>query len=323
MNCKNNKLGIHKIGLGCGSMTDFNNKSENIATIHEALDNGLNMLNTADFYGSGASEMIIGEALKGKRREDAFVSGKTGALVDPSGQMYGLDVDPFHIKNQLAQTLKRLNLDYIDLYQPGRIDLDIPVEETIGAISDLVKQGYVKHVGITQVDANTLRRAHKVHPISFIEVDYSLFNRSAEDEIIPTARELGVEIVAFGSLAHGLLSGIYTKEHAKRYASRVPMFFDENIDTNLELVERLRGIADEKGITIPQLSLAWVLSKGNDVLGLVGASRRATLIDSIKAKDVILNEEDIKRIEAAVPREEIAGSSFPAPKFRNGRVVKW
>ncbi|CEQ08918.1 aldo/keto reductase [[Clostridium] sordellii] len=320
MNYKSNKLGLHNIGLGCGSMVKFNNKSENIATIHEALDNGINILNTADFYGSGISEMIIGEALKGKKREDAFISSKTGALVDPSGQMYGLDVDPFHIKNQLAQTLKRLNLDYIDLYQPARIDLEIPVEETIGAISDLVKQGYVKHIGITQVDADTLRRAHKVHPISFIEIDYSLFNRSAEDELIPTARELGVEIVAFGSLAHGLLSGSYTKEHAKKYASRVPMFSDENIGKNLELVERLRPIADEKGITIAQLSLAWVLSKGNDILGLVGASRRATLLDSIKAKDVVLSKEDIKNIEKAIPREEVAGTSFPTPKFRNGRV---
>ena len=320
MNYKNNKLGLNKIGLGCGGMTSFNNEYENIATIHEALDNGINIINTADFYGSGISEMIIGKAIKGKKRENIFISGKTGALVDPSGQMYGLDVDPFHIKNQLAQTLKRLNLDYIDLYQPARIDLDIPVEETIGAISDLVKEGYVKHIGITQVDANTLKRAHRVHPISFIEVDYSLFNRSAEDEIIPTARELGIEIVAFGSLAHGLLSGSYTKEHAKKYASRVPMFSDKNIDINLKLVENLRVIADEKCITIPQLSLAWVLSKGNDILSLVGASRRSTLLDSIKANDIVLNEEDINRIEKAIPREDVAGSSFPTPIFRNGRV---
>ncbi len=321
MNYKNNTLKLYKIGLGCGGMINLNNKEENIKTIHEALDNKINMLNTADFYGAGQSEMIICEALKDRKREDVFISVKTGALVGPDGQMYGLDVNPFNIKSHLAQTLKRLNVDYIDLYQPARIDSAIPVEETIGAISDLVKEGYIKHIGITQVDGETLKRAHKTHPITFIESEYSLFNRDIEKDIIPTARELGIGIVAFGALAHGFLSGTFSKNTGNRYNSRIPLFYEENIDKNLELVERLRVIADEKNITIPQLSLAWLLSKGDDILTLVGASRRTTLLDSLKSTDVVLNSEDIRRIENAIPKNEIAGGSFPSPKFRNGKVV--
>lgn len=322
MKYKNNNLELYKLGLGCGGMIKLDNKSENIATIHEALDSGINMLNTADFYGAGQSEMIIGEALKGRKRDDAFVSVKTGALVAPSGQMYGLDVNPFNIKSHVAQTLKRLNLDYIDLYQPARIDLAIPVEETIGAISELVKEGYIKYIGITQVDAETLRRANKVHPISLIEAEYSLFNREIEKNILPTARELGIGVVAFGALAHGLLSGVWSKANGQRYNSMIPLFFDENIDKNLGLVENLREIANEKEATIPQIALAWVLSKGDDIITLVGASRRVTLMDSLKAKDIKLSDEDIRRIENAINENEILGASFPNMKFKNGKVVK-
>ncbi|MFD4706862.1 aldo/keto reductase [Gottfriedia sp. NPDC058432] len=312
---KSNNSELYKIGLGCGGMINDANKSENIATIHEALDSRINHLNTADFYGFGKSEMVIGEALKGQKREQAFISVKFGVLAAPNGSFYGLDVRPLSIKNYLTYTLKRLNLDYIDLYQPARIDLGIPVEETIGAISDLVKEGYVKHVGITQVDADTLRKANSVHPISFIETEYSLFNRSMEKEILPTARELGVGVVAFGALAHGLLSGTFSKENTKSY---IPMFAEGNIDKNLVLVEELRKIADEKNITIPQLALAWLSSKGDDIITLVGASRRTTLRDSLKSVDVQLSADDIERIEKAIPEDKIAGSSFPKMEFKNG-----
>ncbi|MFF2875026.1 aldo/keto reductase [Gottfriedia sp. NPDC057991] len=312
---KSNISELYKLGLGCGGMINDANKSENIATIHEALDSGINHLNTADFYGFGKSEMVIGEALKGQKREKAFVSVKFGVLAAPNGSFYGLDVRPLSIKNYLTYTLKRLNLDYIDLYQPARIDLGIPVEETIGAISDLVKEGYVKQIGITQVDAETLRKANSVHPISFIETEYSLFNRSMEKEILPTARELGVGVVAFGAIAHGLLSGTFSKNNAKSY---IPMFAEGNIDKNLELVEELRKIADEKNITIPQLALAWLSSKGDDIITLVGASRRTTLRDSLKSVDVKLSADDIERIEKAIPEDKIAGSSFPKMEFKNG-----
>ncbi|MGC7134378.1 aldo/keto reductase [Listeria ivanovii] len=206
---------LARMGLGCGRMSDKiddDSRKESIATIHAALDAGISFLNTADFYGTGHNEMLIGEALKGYKRDKAFVSLKFGALMEPNGKMYGLDVNPKHIKNYLAQSLKRLNLDYVDLYQPARIDLAIPVEETIGVIADLVREGYVKNIGVTQVDAETFRKANAVHPIKFIEAEYSLFNRTIEKDIVPTARELGVGVVAFGALAHGMLNGTWKKE---------------------------------------------------------------------------------------------------------------
>jgi aryl-alcohol dehydrogenase-like predicted oxidoreductase len=320
MKYKNNDLELYKIGLGCGGMINADNAAENIATIHEALDSGMNFLNTADFYGSGRSEMVIGEALKGQKREKAFISVKFGALVAPDGAMYGLDVRPLTIKNYITYSLKRLNLDYIDLFQPARIDLGIPVEEIIGTISDLVKAGYVKHIGLTQVDADTLRRAHAVHPISFVESEYSLFNRSIENDILPTARELGIGVVAFGALAHGLLSGTCSKDNKSH--GYVPLFFKENIDKNLELVEALREIASGKQTTIPQLAISWLLSKGDDIITLVGASRRTTLKDSLKSTEVNLSVDDIRRIEKAISEDKIAGASFPNRQFKNGVVVR-
>ncbi len=323
MGNQTNRLELPRFGLGCGSMTKYENKSEYINTIHTALDSGVNMLNTADFYGSGMSEMVIGEALRGRKREDVFVSLKFGALTAPSGQMYGLDVKPFNIKNYLAHSLKRMNLDYVDLFQPARIDLGIPVEETIGAIPELVKEGYVKHIGMTQVDEETLRRADAVHPISLFEVEYSLFNRGMETDILPVARELGISVVGFGALAHGLLGGIWTQERIQKSTGGfVPLFFKENIEKNVALVNRLQKIADEKQITVSQLAFAWMLSKGDDIIPLIGASRTATFLDSLNSCEVKLSEEDIRRIENAVPESEISGGSFPVMKFRNGEVVR-
>lgn len=319
---KNNDLKLYNVGLGCMGMVNSESRAENIATIHKALDSGINLINTGDFYGSGKSEMAVGEALKGQKREKAFVSVKFGVLFEPNGAMYGLDVRPFTIKNYLTQTLKRLNLDYIDLYQPARIDLGIPVEETIGAISELVKAGYVKHVGITQVDSDTLRRAHATHPISLIESEYSLFNRGIEKDIIPIAGELGIGIVAFGALAHGLLSGTYSNDDSNRFSLRIPIFFKENIGKNLELIEELRMIADEKHITIPQLAIAWLLSKGDDIITLIGASRLSTLNDSLKSVDVKLSLADIEKIENIMAHDKIAGNSFPEAKFKNGLLVR-
>jgi aryl-alcohol dehydrogenase-like predicted oxidoreductase len=235
--------------------------------------------------------------------------------------MYGLDVRPQHIKNYLAYSLKQLGVDYIDLYQPARIDLGIPVEETIGAISDMVKAGYIKHIGMTQVDADTLRKAHSVHPISLVEYQYSLFNRNIEKEILPTARELGIDVVAFGTLAHGLLGGTWSKEKVDVNNTRVPLFFKENIDKNLSLVEVLREIAVEKQITLPQLAIAWVLAKGEDIIPLIGARRVSQLQNSMESLDVHLSESDVKRIEEAIPVNEIAGGSFPRMQFKNGMVV--
>lgn len=323
---KNNKNGLElsKLGLGCGSMTnamDITEKNKSIEVIHSAMDSGITLFNTADFYGSGQSEMILGEALKGRNRDKAFVSLKFGSLMSPDGRMYGLDVNPLNIKNYLTYSLKRLNLDYVDLYQPSRIDLGIPVEEVIGVMSELVKEGYVKHIGLTQVDAETLRKANDVHKISLVEYEYSLFNRSIEKEILPTARELGIDVVTFGALTHGMLSGNWTKDKKSGYNSMISLFAEENIDKNLSLVNNLNKIAMEKNITLPQLSIAWLLAKGEDIIPLIGSRKVKNLKNSIKSLDIVLSENDVKRIEEAIPQNEIAGTSFPNMKFKNGKVV--
>ncbi|RVT57230.1 aldo/keto reductase [Niallia taxi] len=317
------KKEILRLGLGCSRMSNANSdRRESIATIHAAMDAGITHINTADFYTSGHNEILIGEALKGYNRDKAFLSVKFGALVAPNGKMYGLDVRPQHIKNYLTYSLKRLGVDYIDLYQPARIDLDIPVEETIGAISELVDAGYVKQIGMTQVEADTLRKAHSVHPISLVEYQYSLFNRNIENDILPTARDLGINVVAFGTLAHGLLGGNLTKDKVDHTTSHIPLFSKENIDKNLSLVEALRQIAEEKQMTVAQLAVAWVLAKGEDILPLIGARKVSQLLESMKALDVHLNGSDVKRIEKAIQVNEIAGGSFPRMQFKNGMVVQ-
>ena len=324
MNYQKNRLDISRIGLGCGSMSNANEavKETGIAAIHAALESGINFLNTADFYGSGRSEMLIGEALKGYRRDQYFISLKFGLQSAPNGAMYGLDVTPDHVKNYLTYSLKRLNLDYIDLYQPGRIDLGIPVEETIGAIADLVKAGYVKHIGVTQIDADTLRRAHTTHPISLVEAEYSLFNRSIENDILPTARELGIGVVAFGTLAHGLLAGNWTEERIqKSKGGFVPLFFEENIEKNVALAKKLGEIAAKKQMTVSQLAFAWILSKGEDIIPLIGTLSPAHIQEALQSLDICLTEDDIKKIEESIPENEIKGTSFPNRQFRNGKAV--
>lgn len=327
MNYKKKGIEISRLGLGCMRMTNttgYANKSESIATIHAALDAGIQLINTADFYSSGYNEMLIGEALNGYKRDKAFISVKFGGLSDPKGNYYGLDVRPLTIKNYITYSLKRLKVDYIDLYQPGRIDLGIPVEETIGAISDLVKAGYVRHIGISEVDADTLRKANSVHPISFIESEYSLFNRRMETEILPTARELGIGVVAFGSLAYGLLGGNWSKERKVEGANaRIPLFAKENIEKNLSLVEALREIAEEKQITLSQIAVAWVLAKGEDIIPLIGAKKVSQIQDAIKAADITLSENEVKRIEAVIPESAIAGAGQSnGLLFKNGIMVR-
>ncbi|MFC4772776.1 aldo/keto reductase [Enterococcus hermanniensis] len=311
-------------GLGCMGM-QLKDKTENIAVIDTALDNGVTFLNTGDFYSSGESEMVLGEALKGKNRASYTLSVKFGGLMKPQGGMYGLDVHPDHIKNYLTHSLKRLQLDYIDLYQPCRIDGAIPIEETIGAISDLVKEGYVRNIGISEVDAETLRRANSVHPIEYVEMDYSLFNRSIEQELLPTAHELGIKVVAFGLLAHGLLKDSWTRERVSQMTQTdfapTGIFEKQNLRRNIELIEDLRIIAQEKNVSIPQLAFAWAETKNPAMLSLIGASRRTSFEDSFKARNLMLTDTDINRIEAAVPADKIAGNSMRNIKFLNGKMI--
>lgn len=311
-------------GLGCMNMT-AKNQEESTRVIHAAVEAGVTFINTADFYHAGESEMVVGNALKGISRDKVYVSVKFGALSAPNGMMYGMDVHPFRVKNYLAHSLARLGLDYIDLYQPGRIDLGIPVEETVGAISELVKEGYVRHIGLSQIDANTLERANAVHPIHSVEMEYSLFNRSIESELLPAARRHGISVVAFGIIAHGLLNGSWTRERLERgdYPSSMmsALFEKDNIEKNVVLAEELQSIADEKHVTLSQLAHAWALAIGNDIIPLIGTSKTAHLEESLRARDIILSQEDMDRIEAAVPSDKIAGQSFRNLQFRNGTVA--
>lgn len=315
-----NGLKVSRLGLGCMRMSMFDgslDEKESIATIHAALDAGITFLNTGDFYGIGHNEMLISEAIKGYSRDKIFISVKFGGLVAPNGMPYGIDSRPLAIKNYLTYSLKRLGVDYIDLYEPGRIDPEIPVEETIGVISEMVKEGYVKHIGVTEVDVETLRRAHSVHPISLVELEYSLFKRKIEKELLPTARELGIGVVAFGILSHGLLS----KERLQEMRNHYPQFLGENLDKNLLLVEALREIAVEKQITVPQLLTAWVLSRGEDIMPLIGARKMSQLQESVKALDISLSKNELERIDNAVPADAGDDSNITM-KFKNGMIVR-
>jgi Predicted oxidoreductases (related to aryl-alcohol dehydrogenases) len=300
-----------------------NDPQETIATIHTALDAGINYLNTADFYGSGLSELTIREALKNRKREDVFISVKFGMMMGIDGRMYGLDVRPQAVENYLNYTLKRLGTDYVDLYQPARIDPNIPVEDTIGAVADLARKGYVKNVGISEVNGEILRRANAVYPISLVEVRYSLMDRHIEDDLLPTARELGVGIVAFGVLLAGLIGGSSRDAKLAMMSKRISSSSFDNINSNVSLSDALQKIADEKGITLAQLAIAWVLSQGEDILALIGSRTTRQVKDTVKALDVKLTPDDLQRIEQIIPKEKATSSYMLDLNIdKNGLLIK-
>lgn len=291
---------ISRIGLGAMRMNDLRKATE---IIDAAIDHGINYLNTGDFYGHGESEMVIREVLKTHKREDVFISVKFGGMLTPSGQFYGIDVRPQAVQNYLAYTLKRLGTDYVDLYQPARINPHIPVEDTIGAVADMVKAGYVRNIGITEVDAHTLRIANATHSIAMVELGYSLLNRQIEEELIPTARELGIEIVAFANLFHGIIGGrnrdIKVSELSKRMNPEAAILFRKAVSR----LDGLQSLAEEKHISVSQLAIAWVLAKGNDLVDLVGASSVNQLTEILQALDVNLNDNDLMQIDDIVPKQ--------------------
>ena len=309
---------VSAIGLGCMGMSEMYgsaDRSESIATIHAALDAGVNLLDTGDFYGMGANEMLIAEALKGRRREDVTISVKFGAVRGPDGHWLGNDASPNAVRNFCAYSLKRLGVDYIDVYRPARLDPATPIEDTVGAIADLIKAGYVRHVGLSEVGAETIRRAAAVHPISDLQIEYSIIARSIEDKILPACRELGIAVTAYGVLTRGLISGHWTKAPSKPGDRRAqsPRFQDANLDHNLALVEALRAIASARGITMAQLAIAWVLSRGDDIVPLVGARTRERLAESLGSLEVELDTDALAEIEAVAPRDAARGERYPAP----------
>ncbi|ANL28923.1 aldo/keto reductase protein [Rhizobium phaseoli] len=307
---------VSAIGLGCMGMSGMygpSDRAESIATIHAALDAGVNLLDTGDFYGMGHNEMLIGEALKGRRRENAIISIKFGALRDPAGGWGGIDARPVAVKNFLAYSLQRLGVDYIDIYRPARLDPNVPIEDTVGAIADLVKSGYVRHIGLSEVGAETIRRAATVAPIVDLQIEYSLISRGIEEKILPATRELGISITAYGVLSRGLISGHWQKGQAAAgdFRAYSPRFQDGNIEQNLALVEKLREIAEAKSVSVAQIAIAWVAAKGKDIVPIIGARRRDRLTEALGSRAVDLSADDFEAIERAVPKGAAAGGRYP------------
>ncbi len=292
-------------------------EAEGIATIRAALDAGVTLLDTGDFYGMGHNEMLIRRALEGVPRSNVVISVKFGALRDPAGAFGGNDSRPQAAKNFLAYSLRRLGTDYIDIYRPTRLDPTVPIEDTIGAIADMIRAGYVRHIGLSEVGAETIKRAHAVHPIVDLQIEYSLMSRGIEKAILPTARQLGIGITAYGVLSRGILSGRLPPRGNKGdiRITRMPRYQEGNVETNLSLVDALRQIGNEKSATPAQLAIAWVRSRGDDILPVLGARRRDQLKETLGALDLKLTAADIARIDAAVAPERIAGERYDAPQM--------
>ncbi len=306
-----------RLGLGCMGMSDFygpSDREESLATIAAAVERGITLLDTGDFYGMGHNEMLIGEALRSLDRERLLLSVKFGALRGPDGAWVGFDARPAAVTNFVAYSLRRLRTDHIDVYRPARLDPAVPIEDTIGAIARLIETGYVRHIGLSEVGAATIRRAHAVHPIADLQIEYALVTRGIESEILPTCRELGIAITAYGVLSRGLISGHWTAgsaTHAGDYRAHSPRFQRENLDRNLALVEALRQIADKKHVSVAQIAIAWVLMQGDDIIPLIGARRRDRLEEALGALDVVLSDKDLAAIEAVVPAGGAAGARYP------------
>ena len=313
---------VSAIGLGCMRMSNLqgahtsknrNDEEQGLATIQAALDAGINLLNTGDFYGMGHNEMLVGRAIKG-RRDDAIISVKFGAQRSPSGTFLGVDARPSSVKNFAAYSLQRLGIDVIDIYQPGRVDANVPIEDTVGAIADLIREGKVRFLGLSEASAEHIRRAHAVHHVAALEIEYSLATRLIEREILPTVRELGIGVVAYSVVAQGLLvgniEGPLPLDDPRRRV--FPRFEDDNLQHNLERVALLKELAAAKGFTPTQIAIAWVLSRGDDIVPLVGMSRPSRLPENLAALDVQLSPADLTHLDSAFAPGAIIGDRHPA-----------
>jgi aryl-alcohol dehydrogenase-like predicted oxidoreductase len=305
------------IGLGCMGMSDFYgpaDRSESINTIHAALDAGVTLLDTGDFYGMGHNEMLIREALSSGHRGNVQISVKFGALREVERNWNGFDSRPAAVKNFLAYSLQRLGVEAIDIYRPARLDPNVPIEDTIGALSEIVKKGYIKHVGLSEVGSETIRRAHAVHPIVDLQIEYSLVSRGIESDILKTCRELGIGITAYGVLSRGLISGHWSKDRAataQDFRRNNPRFQGDNLDRNLALVDALRAIAGDLRATPAQVAIAWVAAQGDDIVPLVGARRRERLTEALGALDVELTNAHLAALAKAFPPGIASGGRYP------------
>lgn len=304
-----------ELGLGCMSMSGTYgpaDDAESRATIHAAIDVGVTLLDTGDFYGMGHNELLIRDALRSRQRDEVLISVKFGALRGPDNRWGGFDARPEAAWNFLAYTLQRLGTDHIDIYRPARLDPAVPIEETVGAMAEMVTAGYVRHIGLSEVGADTLRRACSVHPVCDLQVEYSLISRGIENAILPTCRDLGVGITAYGVLSRGLLSGHWDPGRPNTgFRSRAPRFQGENLERNLALADALRSVAAGRGATAAQAAIAWVSAQGRDIVPVVGARRREQLAESLAAADLRLSADDLAEIERAVPPGSAAGPRYP------------
>jgi aryl-alcohol dehydrogenase-like predicted oxidoreductase len=316
------RLGTHgptafPLSLGCMGMSATYgpaDEGESVATIRAAIDEGVTLIDTGDFYGVGRNELLLARALAG-RRDEVLLSVKFGGLRSPGGGWVGFDARPASVKNFLAYTLTRLGVDHVDIYRPSRLDPQVPIEDTVGAIAEMVKAGYVRHVGLSEVGPDTIRRAHAVHPISDLQIEYSLVSRSPEARIFPVLEELGIGVTAYGVLSRGLLSGSGPSGPAD-IRVRFPRFSEANLARNRSLVDLLRGLAAARGITATQMAIAWVLAKGATIVPVVGARTRSQLAESLGALDVDLSPDEVRRLEEAIPASAVAGARYDEQGMR-------
>jgi len=310
---------VSRAGLGLMSMSGVYGEAddqESLATIHAAVDAGITLLDTGDFYGMGHNELLLRDALRrGIPRESVFIQVKFGGQRDPSGAFVGHDTSPNAVKNSLAYSLTRLGTDYVDLYQPARLDPQVPIEDTVGAIAEMIAAGYVRYLGLSEMGVDTIRRAHAVYPVTALQIEYSLMSRGIEKKILPAVRELGIGVTAYGILSRGLLSSGTAQLGHNDPRARFPRFRGENHARNLELLAALEAFANGKGVTAAQLAIAWVASRGDGIIPLIGTKRRDRLAEALQALDLTLSADDLAAIEAAIPADAVAGDRYEAAQL--------